>query len=68
MLPEMEFLSLAESGKIKLDNHFCFYKCLLIFVAFRNRKLAEVAELVDAHVSGACEVSRVGSIPTFCTK
>ncbi len=28
---------------------------------------AEVAELVDAHVSGACGVPRVGSSPTFGT-
>ena len=28
---------------------------------------AEVVKLVDTQVSGACEISRVGSNPIFCT-
>ena len=28
----------------------------------------EVAELVDAHVSGACELARAGSSPAFGTQ
>ena len=36
-------------------------------VSFPARRIAQVAELVDAHVSGACAARRAGSSPVLGT-
>ena len=52
-----------------LGNHESFRKCITFAPRKPSRCVnAQVAELVDAHVSGACAARRAGSIPVLGTE